>query len=109
MKTNESNNAEDFKKTRTHIISRMLDNPDEYGIYPTTKCFKEIDEMLERHLESRVNTISHEEIEQFFYNKSKEFGYDDFMHYCDYGDVEQMPYKIINWTTELIKNKLLKQ
>lgn len=49
------NKAEDFKKTRTDIISKMLDNPDKCGIYPTTQCFKEIDKMLERHYQSRVD------------------------------------------------------
>lgn len=48
---------EDFKKTRTGIIGRMLDNPSESGIYPTSVCFYEIDEMLERHFKSRVNAI----------------------------------------------------
>ena len=30
---------------RTLIISEMLDNPDEDGIYPTTKCFTELDDL----------------------------------------------------------------
>ena len=34
---------EDFIKERTRIISWMLDNPDEYGIYPTSICFDELD------------------------------------------------------------------
>ena len=34
---------EEFITRRTDIISRMLDNPDKYGIYPTTECFKELD------------------------------------------------------------------
>ena len=41
-------NKQEFITERTNIISRMLDNPDEYGIYPTTKCFNELDELYER-------------------------------------------------------------
>jgi hypothetical protein len=37
-----------FITERTNIISRMLDNPDEYGIYPTTKCFEELDGLFEK-------------------------------------------------------------
>lgn len=33
----------EFKKQRTDIISKMLDNPYELGIYPTTRCFEELD------------------------------------------------------------------
>lgn len=36
----------EFQTKRTAIISRMLDNPDEHGIYPTTECFKELDELF---------------------------------------------------------------
>ncbi len=39
---------EEFKKERTRIISEMLDNPDEYGIYPTTKCFEQLDELYDK-------------------------------------------------------------
>jgi len=28
------------------IISKMLDNPDDYGIYPTTKCYDEFEEWI---------------------------------------------------------------
>jgi hypothetical protein len=28
------------------IISEMLDNPDKYGIYPTTKCYNEFESLL---------------------------------------------------------------
>ena len=34
---------EEFQIKRTDIISNMLDNPDKYGIYPTTKCYEELD------------------------------------------------------------------
>jgi hypothetical protein len=39
---------EEFITERTRIISEMLDNPDEYGIYPTTKCFKQLDELFDK-------------------------------------------------------------
>ena len=39
-----------FKTKRTEIISEMLDNPDEGGIYPTTKCLKELDKLFEKAL-----------------------------------------------------------
>ena len=36
-----------FKQKRTQIISKMLDNPNEIGIYPTTDCFEELDSLFE--------------------------------------------------------------
>jgi hypothetical protein len=36
-----------FKRRRTEIISKMLDNPTEIGIYPTTDCFEELDSLFE--------------------------------------------------------------
>jgi len=30
------------------IISEMLDNPDEFGIYPTTKCFQDLEDLLRK-------------------------------------------------------------
>jgi len=41
-------NKEEFITERTRIISEMLDNPDEYGIYPTTKCFNDLDELFDK-------------------------------------------------------------
>ena len=38
----------EFKKERTRIISEMLDNPNEVGIYPTTKCFEQLDELYDK-------------------------------------------------------------
>ena len=38
----------EFKTERTRIISEMLDNPDGHGIYPTTKCFEELDNLFEQ-------------------------------------------------------------
>ena len=39
---------EQFQTERTRIISKMLDNPDEHGIYQTTKCYQEFDELYEK-------------------------------------------------------------
>ena len=39
---------EEFITERTRIISEMLDNPDKYGIYPTTKCFEQLDELFDK-------------------------------------------------------------
>ncbi len=39
---------EEFIIERTRIISEMLDNPDKYGIYPTTDYFKKLDDLFDR-------------------------------------------------------------
>ena len=39
---------EEFISERTRIISEMLDNPDSYGIYPTTKCFEQFDTLYDK-------------------------------------------------------------
>ena len=39
---------EEFITERTRIISEMLDNPDEIGIYPTSKCFEELDALFDK-------------------------------------------------------------
>ena len=39
---------EEFITERTRIISEMLDNPDKYGIYPTTKCFNSLDALFDK-------------------------------------------------------------
>jgi hypothetical protein len=36
-----------FITERTKIISKMLDNPDEHGIYPTTVCYAELDDLYD--------------------------------------------------------------
>jgi hypothetical protein len=41
-------NKEKFITERTRIISEMLDNPDGYGIYPTTKCFNALDKLFDK-------------------------------------------------------------
>lgn len=41
-------NKEEFIDQRTKIISKMLDNPDNYGIYPTTVCFAELDDLYDK-------------------------------------------------------------
>ena len=39
---------EEFIKARTMIISELLDNPDKTGIYPTTKCFEQLDSIYDK-------------------------------------------------------------
>jgi len=38
---------EEFITRRTDIMSNMLDNPNEYGIYPTTEAFDKLDEIYD--------------------------------------------------------------
>jgi len=38
----------EFVKRRTKIISKMLDNPSDTGIYPTTKAFAELDDLFDQ-------------------------------------------------------------
>lgn len=38
----------EFIDARTKIISEMLDNPDEAGIYPTSKCFAALDDLFDQ-------------------------------------------------------------
>jgi len=38
----------EFIKKRTEIISKMLDNPNELGIYPTSIAFAELDDLYDR-------------------------------------------------------------
>lgn len=36
-----------FKTERTRIISEMLDNPDNIGLYPTSKAYEALDKLCE--------------------------------------------------------------
>lgn len=45
-----------FVDNRTAIISKMLDNPDEHGIYPTTTCFAELDDLYDEMAEIELDT-----------------------------------------------------
>lgn len=54
----------EFITERTRIISEMLDNPDKYGIYPTTKCFRELDALYDK-LQIKVDILD-EDIERAF-------------------------------------------
>ena len=38
---------EKFITKRTKIISNMLDNPDKHGLYQTTACFAELDDLYD--------------------------------------------------------------
>ena len=39
---------EEFINEKTRIISEMLDNPDEMGIYPTSECYNSLDELYDK-------------------------------------------------------------
>jgi len=39
---------EEFITERTRIISELLGNPGESGIYPTTQCFAALDDLFDR-------------------------------------------------------------
>lgn len=38
---------DEFITARTKIISKMLDNPDQLGIYPTSVCYSELDDLFD--------------------------------------------------------------
>ena len=46
---------ERFKTERTRIMSEMLDNPNRYGIYPTTKSYEASDKLYEECMEEYAN------------------------------------------------------
>ncbi len=48
----ESMNKNEFVAKRTTIISKMLDNPNSVGIYPTTVAFAELDDLFDELMES---------------------------------------------------------
>ena len=47
-------NKETFITERTRIISEMLDNPNKYDIYPTTKCCGALDDLFDRITKERL-------------------------------------------------------
>jgi len=49
---------EEFISRRTQIISEMLDNPDECGIYPTTKAFAALDALYDELTQSKDKSNS---------------------------------------------------
>lgn len=46
----------EFQAERTRIISNMLDNPDKHGIYPTSKCYEELDALYDKIVEDKDKT-----------------------------------------------------
>ena len=41
-------NKEEFITERTRIMSEMLDNPDDNGIYRTGLCFEQLDDLFDK-------------------------------------------------------------
>lgn len=37
----------EFQTHRTNILSKMLDNPNKYGIYPTSEAFNALDSLFD--------------------------------------------------------------
>jgi len=76
----------EFQTERTRIISEMLDNPDKYGIYPTTKCFESLDKLF---LESQSEVIYPREFVEWYVVNCLVVG----DHFCkrtfDYEDLKQ--------------------
>ena len=60
----------EFITERTRIISEMLDNPDKHGIYPTSRCFEQLDtlfdDLVAKNTELRKKVIK-ECYDQFIY------------------------------------------
>jgi hypothetical protein len=75
---------EEFITERTRIISEMLDNPDEYGIYPTTKCFEQLDALFDKLTPPSPSSATAEEISEDMYVKAEVF--------LQYKDVWNHPY-----------------
>jgi len=65
---------DEFITERTRIISEMLDNPDKYGIYPTTKCFNALDKLFDEinlSNEAKIKEVTDEDIEMWANSKEK--------------------------------------
>jgi hypothetical protein len=54
-------------------ISTMLDNPDESGIYQTTKCYNKTTEQIMQAIEARMLTV--EELDSLICTESYDGGY----------------------------------
>lgn len=48
----------DHRKEICRIISEMLDNPDEIGIYPTTRCYDRLEQYIEAQLAEAQDEIA---------------------------------------------------
>jgi hypothetical protein len=49
--------VEGYRGQICKIISEMLDNPDDCGIYPTTKCFNQLEELISQALKAHTSRI----------------------------------------------------
>lgn len=49
----------EFQLQRTRIISKMLDNPDKIGIYPTLECYKSLDELYDKIQKTHEGNYQH--------------------------------------------------
>lgn len=46
-----------FRKEICEIVSEMLDNPNEIGIYPTSACYEKLDALIEQQEEFWMTCI----------------------------------------------------
>jgi predicted house-cleaning noncanonical NTP pyrophosphatase (MazG superfamily) len=68
---------DEFITKCTRIISDMLDNPDKYGIYLTTKCFNELDALFDEIYASQSQPEKVTDEESLF-NSLSEFVFNTF-------------------------------
>ena len=59
-KSNSKIDLEKFQKRRTKIISKMLDNPDKHGIYPSSQAYKELDKLF-LDIVNQVNQVNQDD------------------------------------------------
>ena len=93
---------EDFKTKRTEIISNMLDNPNEDGIFPTTKCYEQLDVLYDTlTIPSTVSDNDESEIRQMMNDECEQFT----KRYKDNEDVKIGFHEGWNLCYDYLKNK----
>lgn len=87
---------EEFITERTRIISEMLDNPDKYGLYPTTRCFTELDLLYDKIIFSLKSQLSEAGEEKPIIKKCRQCMFFDLDEHC-----VMSPYCIFKLATPL--------
>ena len=78
---------DEFITKRTEIIENMLDNPQEFGIYSTSKCFARLDDLYDKII--GCNVLS--DAQKMIIEKKKKFLLRmDEMHVIDVSTQEKM-------------------
>lgn len=52
-----------YRKEVCDIVSEMLDNPYENGIYPTSKCYQELDALIEQAVRTFADKVKTEALD----------------------------------------------